>query len=93
MVRPRRKTIPNFEAQRTNAEAYRKRCEDRLAMGLKPVMIEKLSHPAQWRDWREYYRSHGLLGSLDAMDAAGKKSVPALSPYEFEPVEDKRMRG
>ena len=92
MVRPRRKTIPNFEAQRTNAEAYRARCEELLAMGFKPVVVEKAKHPGHWRDWREYYRSHGLLGSLDAMDATGRKSVPMLSPFEFEPVEERRFR-
>lgn len=84
-------TRPNFEAQRKAANAYAERCRALLDAGLKPVTITKEGDPTHWRDWRNYYRRNGLLASLDLMEQNRAKSVPTRSPFEFEPVIDRRI--
>jgi hypothetical protein len=91
-MRTAARTAYDFNRQKAAAGAYRDRCIELLDQGRKPVTITRSTHPQHWRDWRDYYRNHGLLGSLENMDQNGRKSVPTLSPFDFEETPpDRRM--
>ena len=55
------------------------------AMGAKSLpIIGRTSHPKQWRDWYAYYGFRKLLASQDLMRGRDEKTVPTLSPFDFD---------
>lgn len=47
-------------------------------------VVTKAAHPQQWRDWYAYYGFRHLLGSQDIMRTKDQKTVPTLSPFDFD---------
>lgn len=47
-------------------------------------IISRQNHPQQWRDWYAYYGFRKLLGSQDIMRSKAEKTVPTLSPFDFD---------
>jgi hypothetical protein len=83
----------DFAQQRQAARDYRRKCLDYgTAHNLKPdkfPVLAKKDNPAEWLEWRAYYRSHGLAASLELMSGEPRhrdKTVPALSPFDFDPA-------
>lgn len=76
---------PHIEARK-----YQEKALDYLRlMGIKngdfPI-LEKAKHPQHWLDWIAYYRWKGMLASVDLMgEGHGSKTVPSLSPHDFDP--------
>jgi hypothetical protein len=54
-----------------------------LRSGEYPV-LRKDEHPDEWLLWKAYYRHNGLAGSLALMGDRTEKTVPALSPRDFD---------
>lgn len=55
------------------------------AMGaaLFPI-INRDKHPQEWRDWYAYYGARKMLASQDLMRAKPDKTVPTISPFDFD---------
>jgi hypothetical protein len=54
-------------------------------------VISKGKHPQQWREWYAWYGYRGMAASQELMRESqqskgdmAEKTVPALSPYEFD---------
>lgn len=70
------------------AKAYGALAKDVIALqGYKPGMvpiITRQDHPQQWRDWYAYYGFRGLKFSQEIMREKSEKTVPTLSPFDFD---------
>jgi hypothetical protein len=77
---------PDFSAQRAAGQRYFNRWKELAAYGQRPVVISRREQPQQWSAWLAYFRSHGLLASVDIMnDGRHEATVPCLDPADFEP--------
>lgn len=47
-------------------------------------VISKEKHPQQWRDWYAWYGFRGMTASQELMRDKAEKTVPAISPYDFD---------
>lgn len=54
-----------------------------LGSNLHPV-INREKHPQEWREWYAYYGARRMLASQDLMRAKPDKTVPTISPYDFD---------
>lgn len=48
-------------------------------------ILKRAEHRQQWRDWYAYYVWRGLKASQDLMRQKDEKTVPTLSPFDFDP--------
>jgi hypothetical protein len=66
---------------------YAEMAQDMIASRSKkdssPV-IKIAEHPKEWREWFEYYGFRKLYASQDLMRNGKEKTVPTLSPYDFD---------
>jgi hypothetical protein len=59
---------------------------DYLAIhGGKPVVISRTENPAEWEEWKAYYRHSKFGASLELMLERTSKTVPCLSPFDLDP--------
>jgi hypothetical protein len=70
------------------AQKYLEEVKDFVQMaGIKngsiPV-IKRLEHSQQWREWYAYYKFRRLFGSMHIMEEKDQKTVPTLSPIDFD---------
>lgn len=54
-----------------------------IRSGGMPVVSRK-AHPQQYREWYAYYGFRRLLASQQMMREKDEKSVPTLSPFDFD---------
>lgn len=47
-------------------------------------VITKEKHPQQWREWYAWYGFRGMPASQELMRDKSEKTVPAISPYDFD---------
>lgn len=47
-------------------------------------VISREKHPQEWRDWYAYYGARGMLASQEMMRAKSEKTVPTISPFDFD---------
>lgn len=47
-------------------------------------IIGRHTHPQEWRDWYAYYGFRRLEASRELMRTKDEKTVPALSPFDFD---------
>lgn len=47
-------------------------------------IISRAQHPQEWRDWYAYYGFRRLFASQELMRTREEKTVPTLSPYDFD---------
>lgn len=47
-------------------------------------VIKRGEHQQQWRDWYAYYGWRRLLASQDLMRQKDEKTVPTISPFDFD---------
>lgn len=90
-----RQPSPAFEAQRLATRRYFARWKDWQAQGNAPVVITRREQPQHWQAWRAYYRANGLQMLIEMMDDRSEKTVPCLSPADFDTVEiqpDRRVK-
>lgn len=47
-------------------------------------VISRDKHPKEWREWYAYYGFRRMLASQELMRAKPEKTVPTLSPFDFD---------
>lgn len=47
-------------------------------------IISREKHPMQWRDWYAWYGLRGMKASQQLMREKDEKTVPSISPYDFD---------
>lgn len=47
-------------------------------------VIKRETHPQEWRDWYAYYGFRKLKASQELMRSKDEKTVPTLSPFDFD---------
>ena len=48
-------------------------------------VLSRRTNPVEWEQWRAYYAHHRLSVQLQHMAERSEHTVPALSPYDFDP--------
>lgn len=48
-------------------------------------ILRRADMPGNWQAWKDYYRHRRLWASLALMNERPEKTVPAFSPYDFDP--------
>ena len=47
-------------------------------------VIKKMENPSEWAEWLDYYHLKGLHFSVELMETRTEKTVPCLSPIDFD---------
>lgn len=47
-------------------------------------VIGREKNPQEWRDWYAYYGARKMLASQELMRAKPEKTVPTISPFDFD---------
>jgi len=47
-------------------------------------VINKYEHPNEWQLWRQYYEFRDMVPSVEIMDVKNEKTVPEISPINFD---------